>query len=1033
MPSHAPYVNRKIVWAGAGAGKTTGLVKEVLDRAEDFYKNSDPDPKKKRWPRVVLTTFTRMATQELRERVLLEALRRPSIDTQDTGLVDFASSSYYLRISTMHALLSQFMSQNAKVFNLDPQFRVLQESSELERLKRRVFLKLIKAHPDASLLLDAYDIKTWLKFLSEYYRNSFLHPDAKPQSMRSMLEGFRDWQIKREREFKDLCHEHSAVLQNDRWLKWKRPLESFWDWGETLLKKSTTHNFEPLAKECADGAKQAFKSYVPSGKLKVKEISEWSKDTGGEFLSFSLENFLKQEQHNALLKSIGDSFVKEFYKEKTALQILETDDLENFVSFAKNTGALEANKLDLGADYVFIDEYQDTSPVQVSIVESLFRSGKGIYYVGDPQQSIYLFRGADASLFKKTYDKIKSNKGQVERKSINYRSSASVLEFVNDFFSKLNQDVKNSNFVRMEPHKEQLVPDAMAGVRLFCVEQADDTKGSELSLAPVASLVQDLISKGVRERDICVLARQNDSLLNVAQALRSCGHGVQLYAAGSLFQKREVQDALFVLRFLLSPYDNTNLVALLRTPYFKVLDKTLGDWLFNIKAKHFWDIVQHKNHEPVEALCRYLELKNEMPFADLFLKILCDRGFLDFLDFDPTRRTESNLWNLYMRVREVFTSASPQPLDLFNKIESENSCQEGLAARGTGCVKLMTVHKSKGLEFEHVILVDAHKKSRASIRGFMFLDEDTLLWNAKMQKGWRESGANLDKVSGKNADTNSSFFIKQQNDKLKAREEAESQRLLYVAMTRAKKSLSIFWQRAKSAPSQTAAKKTSASWADLLEEFCPDKVERVLEERGDGGHVAHAKSSSVSEEVRGDALESESDCNKTRSAPAATAAHNIQGFLARSNSQAVGVQVHAAFERLQHWSAKECAVWLRDLAGISVANQWLGCVESLFKRKDFPYSKLLKQGFAEWGFLHKKYGAGRIDLWGEVDGCLWVVDYKTGHALQTHAQKHLVKHINQLKTYALALRGCGDQYVASQKTRLALVYMEASRLHTEEM
>src|ERR1700712_3645685 len=98
----SPQLNLEIVRAGAGAGKTTRLTRQVLDVVAEFLRTE------KRFPHLVVTTFTRKATQELRERLMLEA-----VSHGDFALLEYVSSKSHLSISTIHGVLSLFLSRFA--------------------------------------------------------------------------------------------------------------------------------------------------------------------------------------------------------------------------------------------------------------------------------------------------------------------------------------------------------------------------------------------------------------------------------------------------------------------------------------------------------------------------------------------------------------------------------------------------------------------------------------------------------------------------------------------------------------------------------------------------------------------------------------------------------------------------------------------------------------------------------------------------------------------------------------------------------
>jgi ATP-dependent helicase/nuclease subunit A len=133
-----------IVRAGAGAGKTTALTEHVLDVAREFRKTQD------RYPRIVVTTFTKKATQELKERLVLLALKKHH------DLLEFVNSSSALKISTIHGILDQFLRQYGGAIELDPSFSVI-NSSRASQLARQVIRKILLNHSSKESLQTLID------------------------------------------------------------------------------------------------------------------------------------------------------------------------------------------------------------------------------------------------------------------------------------------------------------------------------------------------------------------------------------------------------------------------------------------------------------------------------------------------------------------------------------------------------------------------------------------------------------------------------------------------------------------------------------------------------------------------------------------------------------------------------------------------------------------------------------------------------------------------------------------------------------
>jgi len=154
-----------VVRAGAGAGKTTELTQRVLKLAQDFHQ------KHQRYPHFVVTTFTRKATQELKERLMKEAIKR-----EDPGLVAFLKRPSQLHISTIHGILSLFLAKFGSIMGLSPKLIVVSDSRERFQIKKQI-RELCQKNPqfneDFQALLEGCEFKDLQKALGSYFSTLF--------------------------------------------------------------------------------------------------------------------------------------------------------------------------------------------------------------------------------------------------------------------------------------------------------------------------------------------------------------------------------------------------------------------------------------------------------------------------------------------------------------------------------------------------------------------------------------------------------------------------------------------------------------------------------------------------------------------------------------------------------------------------------------------------------------------------------------------------------------------------------------------
>ena len=161
----------KVTQAGAGTGKTTSLINEVYR----FY--VEYRAKNNKHPHVVLTTFTRKATQELRERIIKKAISEKSNENE---FLEFALSNNNLHISTIHGIASLFLRQYAGTIGFDSNFKVMHQSNNLEKT---VLRKLLKENMD---LLEDYRFDELLDYVVSFYKKYSENPDIKPATRKDL-------------------------------------------------------------------------------------------------------------------------------------------------------------------------------------------------------------------------------------------------------------------------------------------------------------------------------------------------------------------------------------------------------------------------------------------------------------------------------------------------------------------------------------------------------------------------------------------------------------------------------------------------------------------------------------------------------------------------------------------------------------------------------------------------------------------------------------------------------------------------------
>ena len=980
----------EMVRAGAGAGKTTQLTCRVIQVADDYHRAH------KAWPRLVVTTFTRKATQELRERLITKAC-----ELERGDLLDYISSSGQLYISTLHGMFSYFLRSYAHLLDWEGAFTLMEEQ-EAYLLAEKVLHQIIfsKKQADFFSLIEAYGFKGTTKLLLRLWKFDMEFSDLKTctsfdfqkaislkaqkqaKRLACVLEKMNDFHSPSWRNYKDICNRIGKFLTQGQVSQAREILQ-------TLPRKPTR-------------PKEACKQTDSQFKTTVDEVKKWLNDASNDSTSWITFTQLSGE-----LERLFKIFKNNYASLKKESGVFEISDLELLTHQTISQEPQLAERFSQEWDYWLIDEYQDTSPLQIEILKSLI-GDKPSFIVGDPQQSIYLFRGARSEIFDIQQKKTLNQGGKLTFLDTNYRSCPELLYFFNDFFSHLSP-----HFKPMNPQKGPVDPSQV--VATYSITKPAEESPTLPEDKAICHHIQLLLERGEKYEDICVLARTNSHLNEMANFLDSHNLPTHVHTSGGFHERREVLDALSLLKFILNPHDNLNLITLLRSPWFHLEDQVIVDTLSQYKEENnslplsYWHALL-KESGKLQNLQALLKKVSQVGVSEAWKGALIECGIFDFTrKHDPSGRRESNLWKLLTQLDQ----AERQPG--FNYLHFINSLLKGEWAEGGDAVaclephriNLMTIHASKGLTFEHVILPRMNRRplltESASQKPLLYLDEKVKKWTLAVPLGEEKK-------------MHHSPVARDIFEQLSTREKKESDRLLYVALTRAKKSVFLSWSQ------KTPQHIENNSWVEKIkipsgegifsQENYSIKVQRHSCEKLSLPQALPSltpppirKPWAVGSPRKVDRISvSQVLENKTKPLSLKT----LQGL-----SQ--GILMHRVMESLRY-KGNMYESWIKRES----TPQLQKAVEFVQNLTLPPMAKLLETGWAEWGFqMHSGEGhllEGRIDLWGTVTTTngkkeTWVIDYKSG-------ARHIEKAFKQLNFYAQALK----KYNVEGEIKLAVVY-----------
>ena len=481
---------------------------------------------------------------------------------------------------------------------------------------------------------------------------------------------------------------------------------------------------------------------------------------------------------------------------------------------------------------VMVDEYQDTNHIQERMLE-LLSNGHNRFMVGDIKQSIYRFRQADPQIFNEKFHSFAQDgkEGQLILLKENFRSSSEVLDATNDVFKHLmDEEVGEVSYDGMH----QLVfgntdiqanPENKAEVLLYDKDDDSDSDDEEelatnkltgemrMVLKEIIRLHND---KGVPFKDMALLTASRSRNDQVLLALSEYGIPVKTDGAQSNYlQSLEVQVMLDTLRVIHNPLQDFALVALMKSPMFnfdedelarlslqKSEDKVQENFyekLVNAQAQTSLqkDLIKAELHKKLDFFMETVQAwrlySKTHSLYDLIWKIYSDRFYYDYVGALPNGQArQANLYALAIRA-DQFEKSNFKGLSRFIRmidqvLEDQHDLANVAVAPPKDAVELMSIHKSKGLEFPYVFILNIDQQfnkqdsmsevilSRRNGLGFKYVAR--VATDAK-----EEYVPSTIKLSIP------SLTYTQNEEELQLASYSELMRLLYVAMTRAEKKL----------------------------------------------------------------------------------------------------------------------------------------------------------------------------------------------------------------------------------------------------
>ncbi len=591
--------------------------------------------------------------------------------------------------------------------------------------------------------------------------------------------------------------EYLPEFDADNLLQWKA-IADFCLTGSGTFRKSLTKKQGLLADKDLEGEDKTIGKQI---KAEIKtQLAEWSEVDGfAEALSdinrFPMAAYSEQQQEllSSLLKLLRLATIElnvDFQSRS------EADFTEIALAADRALGYFDepsdlALKLDYQVSHVLVDEFQDTSFTQYRLLNKLIAGwqrgdGRTLFLVGDPMQSIYRFREANVGLFIKTQQE---GIGDIDIEPLtltaNFRSSGKVIDWVNQQFQNIFPDYNDAllGAVAYSSAVAMKSSDESEGIKFIpSFDQSERSEAEQIAFE-IAKLKQNS-----PEQSIAILVRGRAHAEPIAAALNEAG--ISFYAKDMqlLKFKAVIGDLLNMARILLQPQDAIAWIGLFKSPYWGLSLSDIGH--LNNKFNH--DFLKWiSDYQEVQELSKQatyvfeqktqfmknaLEQAGRKPLSQLVETLWLALGGPSAL-IDPQALSESEAF-----FKVLIKLEQNQNLDSIDIVETALSKLYAEQKMQAHDVEIMTMHKSKGLEFDTVFLPSLERRKRAD-------GHQLLLWE-EFSSGYEQHYL----LAPIQAQETKEPIYQLARDIQNQKAQFEDARLLYVAATRAKKRLYLSCQ-----------------------------------------------------------------------------------------------------------------------------------------------------------------------------------------------------------------------------------------------
>ena len=1026
--------NVRYISASAGSGKTYSLTQILTDS----IKEGKVEPEN-----VILTTFTKAAASEFKDKAKAMFYEK--------GMVSEADRLDQALIGTIHSVAESFIQKYWYVLGLSPKINPIAEN-DLDFYKNQSLVNLLEENEISflNLFAEEFNIKIimtnkidydfWKNDLSKIleYTKNYQITDYKP-SIDYSKKIATDFLIKSEHikinfdlltEIINKAEELNNVDESEKQLETKRYISRL----NHLVKNKKTNSI----------------CYVNKIIDLLKKISnKHLKDLINEF-NDSVSNLYCTEEVHALINkyidilfSLAERWNKIYQEYKTENHLIDFSDMENYFYQLLDNKEV-ASDIKATYKYVFVDEFQDCSPIQVKIFDKLSEIVEQSIWVGDKKQAIYGFRGSDTVLTSAVMEIIKEN----EKKNLDgcstrildksWRSLPEIVNFTNKVFEK--------GFSKENPDEIKLTPvrkDDKGCVGYWWIPG----KNKDIRNSALAANIVELINKGENPSDIAILARSNADLKDIATCLREKNVPVYIDEAG-----HSGSDTVNLVTSLLQLVTDEKAelpkaqIAFLTEENF-TLKKILDDKIdFNIQ-----DNKKSLFYENIPLVKKLLQEKDRYKLQSV--SALVESLIIELDLYNVAKKLNDNVDTTKLlhaiidsaKAYEDYCSLMHLPISISGFISYINENDISVSGSTEG-VQLFTYHRSKGLEWKTVILLscdkdilDNTKFIKRNIFGTQIIREGKSTKENLYPEVKISLFPNLFGNSSINQALESIITESERYNDLVENLKEETKRLMYVAMTRPRDNLIIVLNGSRNKIQEPMLALSKLGF-DVSSDFLNDKCDLLgVGYQAKKFENADSEIQYKQEEIKETIINLKGDEDKNSLIRDLQPSNMPSGYVfatlfdckssinildnKKYDYSALGTRIHDIFCTIENRTEQEISNMIKSYGFEKIVTEpseikksWEGLIEFLKEK----YGQA-KKFYHELPFKHKlqtgQIVTGSMDfVWETSEGCV-LVDYKTfpgdkEELIDENSEYFVGKYKGQMDCYENALTAGGKKVLA---------------------